>query len=76
MVYSTVQLDKSQFSALDGVPDTNAVKLTLDLTASHALGNYVHCEYRSAGKDVQMVYTYPCANAQKKSGAQHIYSCE
>jgi hypothetical protein len=75
-VSTTVQLDKSQFALPGGVPDSNAVKLSLDLYASQAVGNYVHCQYRSAGKDVQMVNTYDCANATRKAGKQHDYSCD
>ena len=75
-VATTVQLDKSQFALPGGVPESNPVKLSLDLYASQALGNYVHCQYRSAGRDVQLVSTYACANAAKKAGAPHSYSCD
>jgi hypothetical protein len=74
-IYTTVQLDKMQFSALEGVPDANPAKMTLDLIGSHGLGNNVHCEYQNVGKDVKLVYTFQCANAHS-SGPKHIYACD
>jgi hypothetical protein len=75
MIYSTVQMDKTQFSAQEGVPEANPAKMTLDLVTSAGLGNYVHCEYQSVGKDVKLVYTFQCANAHQ-AGAKHIYACD
>jgi hypothetical protein len=74
-LYSTVRVDQSQFTAFEGVPDSNPAKMTLDLIASHGLGNFVHCEYLSVGKDVKLVYTFACANAHQ-AGGKHVYACE
>lgn len=74
-IYTTVQLDPKQFTAIEGVPQANAAKMTLDLVASHGLGNNVHCEYQSIGKDVKLVYTFQCANAHS-IGGKHIYACD
>jgi hypothetical protein len=75
-VWSTVGLDASQFPPPEGMPETNPVKITLDLTGSKGMGNYVHCEYESVHKDVKMVYTHKCPNAHAVAGPKHTYACD
>lgn len=76
MVYANVQLDTGQFSPADAKPQSNPAKMSLDLVQSHALGDYVHCEYTSIGKDVKLVYTYPCPGAEPAAVGSHTYKCQ
>jgi hypothetical protein len=74
-VWSTIALDAAQFAPLEGAPEMNPLKMTLDLAGSSAMGNYVHCEYHSVRREVKLMYTLKCPNAHP-AGPKHTYACD
>jgi hypothetical protein len=76
LIYANVQLDAAQFAANEPKPESSPAKISLDLVGSHALGDYVHCEYQNVGKDVKIVYTYKCPGATPTGKASDTYRCQ